>query len=97
MALDIPAELTQRLEEAAEARGLSAGDYLEDLLDAAAPPKKQWATLADLARHAKEAGMASGHPVDTSARSREILNTEFADYLKSRIDRRLSSSIAVFY
>lgn len=86
MALDIPAELAQRLEEAAEARGLSAGDYLEDLLDGAAPPEKQWATLADLARHAKLLNMASPEPVDTAERSREILNTEFADYLKSRID-----------
>ena len=46
--------------------------------------EKQWATLADLARHAKELNMASPEPVNTSERSREILNTEYADYLCER-------------
>ena len=30
--------------------------------------------------------MSSTEPGDTAGRSREILNTEFADYLQSRID-----------
>ena len=48
--------------------------------------EKQWATLADLARHAKKMNMASPEPVNTAERSREILDTEYANYLKSRID-----------
>jgi len=44
--------------------------------------------LATLAQNAKETGLASAQPVDTAARSREIFNTEFADYLKRRMDNR---------
>lgn len=47
---------------------------------------RPWATLADLARHAQELNMASGKPVNTAGNSREILNTEYVDYLRSRID-----------
>ena len=84
MALELPAELEQRLEEAAEERGLSVCEFLEQWLDTVAPRRP--ATLADLARHAKMMNMSSPHPVNTSERSREILNTEYVDYLKSRID-----------
>ena len=49
--------------------------------------EKRRATTADFARNAKAAGLSSPHPVDTSERSREILNTEFADYLKRRVNR----------
>ena len=86
MVLDIPEELSLKLEKAAKERGLSVDDFLQELLDSAAPDKP-WATLADLARNAKAAGLASPHPVHTSARSREILNTEYADYIKRRLDR----------
>ncbi|MCY4063424.1 MAG: hypothetical protein OXG53_13725 [Chloroflexi bacterium] len=54
--------------------------------------EKQWATLADLARHAKKMNMASPEPVNTAERSREILNTEYADYL---YERRVKGSSAV--
>ena len=85
MVLDIPEELTLKLETAAKERGLSVGDFLQEMLESVAPDK-QWATLADLARNAREAGLASADTVDTAGRSREILNTEYADYLKNRID-----------
>ena len=85
MALELPAELEKRLEEAAEERGLSVCGFLEEML-AKHPPKRKWATLADLVRNAKEANLATAQPVNTVERSREILNTEYADYLKSRID-----------
>ena len=45
---------------------------------------EQWGSLADMARNARQAGLASTHPVDTSAYSREILNAEYADNLKRR-------------
>ncbi len=48
---------------------------------------KRRATTADFARIALAADLSSPHPVDTSERSREILNTEFADYLKRRVNR----------
>ncbi len=44
-------------------------------------------TLARFAEVALQAGLASKEPVDTSARSREILNAEFADYIDRRIRR----------
>lgn len=51
-----------------------------DVLTKEYPP----GSLARFAQVAIKAGMASKEPVDTSARSREILNTEYADYLKNR-------------
>jgi hypothetical protein len=42
-------------------------------------------TLADLAKSTIQTNMRS-KPTDTSAKSREILNSEYADYLKRRHD-----------
>ena len=85
MNIGIPEEITQQLEELAAQHDVEVLVLLEQLVKRYTPEKK-WATLADLARNAKEAGMASPEPVDTAGRSREILNTEYVDYLKSRID-----------
>ena len=85
MGIDIPEEFTQQLEELAAQHDVEVVVLLEQLVKRYTPDKK-WATLADLARHAKELNMSSPEPVDTAGRSREILNTEYVDYLKSRID-----------
>ena len=45
---------------------------------------KQWGRLANMAQNARQAGLASAQPADTAARSREILNAEYADNLKRR-------------
>ncbi|MCY3864862.1 MAG: ribbon-helix-helix protein, CopG family [Chloroflexi bacterium] len=91
MTIDIPEDLALRLEELAKRNDADVGDLLRDLLaryeDERAAKQKRWATGADFARNAKAAGLASPEPLDTSARSREILNTEFADYLKRRSNR----------
>ena len=90
MTIDIPEDIALRLEELAKQNDADIGELLRDMLERYANERetdeKQWATLADLARHAKAAGMASPEPVNTAERSRDILNTEYADYLKSRID-----------
>ena len=44
-------------------------------------------SLARFAQLALQASLASKEPVDTSARSREILNSEFADYIDRRVRR----------
>ena len=44
-------------------------------------------SLAKFAQLARKSGRASKEKVDTSARSREILNNEFADYVDRRIRR----------
>lgn len=92
MTIDIPEDVALRLAELAERQDADIGDLLRDMLerytaDEHNRDRKQWATLADLARNAKEARLASPQPVDTAARSREILNTESAAYLKSRTNR----------
>ncbi len=91
MTIDIPQDVALRLEELANRKDADIGDLLRDLLaryeSEHAAKQKRWATGADFARNAKAAGLASPEPVDTSARSREILNTEFADYLKRRANR----------
>ena len=83
MVIDISPDLAHRLEELAEERSSSVEDLIRSLLERD-KPKKQRMTLADLAEIAVSAGLASAEPVDTSERSREILNTEYADYLKRR-------------
>ncbi len=85
MGIDIPEEFTQQLEELAAQHDVEVVVLLEQLVKRYTPDKN-WATLADLARHAKELNMSSPEPVNTAERSREILNTEYVDYLKSRID-----------
>lgn len=91
MTIDIPDDIVQRLEEHAKQNDAEVADLLRDMLaryeDVCDTDDKQWETLASMARHAKELNMASPEPVDTAGRSREILNTEYADYLQSRIDR----------
>ena len=85
MNIVIPEEITQQLEQLATQHDVEVVVLLEQLVKRYTPDKK-WATLADLARHAKELNMSSPEPVNTAERSREILNTEYVDYLKSRID-----------
>ncbi len=91
MTINIPDDVALRLEELAKREDADVGQLLRELLERYAAERdgdtKKWATLADLALNAKAAGLASPEPVDTAARSREILNTEYADYLKRRIDR----------
>lgn len=60
-------------------RGISPED-LSELLEQEYPP----GSMGRLAQVAINAGMASNKKVDTAERSREILNTEYADYLKKR-------------
>jgi len=45
-------------------------------------------TPAALAASARRAGLRSPQPVDTSERTKEILNSEYADYLKRRMDEQ---------
>ncbi len=85
MKIDIPEEITQQLEQLAAQHDVEVVVLLEQLVKRYTPDKN-WATLADLARHAKELNMSSPEPVNTAERSREILDTEYVDYLKSRID-----------
>lgn len=91
MTIDIPQDVALRLEELAQQNDANVGDLLRDLLERyesehAAKPKR-WATGADFARNAKAAGLASPEPTDSAERSREILNTEYVDYLYERRDK----------
>ncbi len=91
MRFDIPADLTKRLGEIAKRDEIDVDDLLRHLLeryeDDCAVKQKGRATTTDFARNALSAGLSSPHPVDTSERSREILNAEFADYLKRRANQ----------
>ncbi|MCY3979443.1 MAG: hypothetical protein OXG23_15200 [Chloroflexi bacterium] len=91
MTIDIPEDVALQLEKLAKRNDIEVGDLLRELLERdeaeRAAKQKRRATGADFARNAKAAGLVSPEPVDTSERSREILNTEFADYLKRRASR----------
>ena len=71
--------LNTRYAEHLKERGMSTSEVVEKL-EKEYPP----GSLARFAQVALKAGMASKEQVDTSAHSREILNTEYADYLKKR-------------
>ena len=91
MTIDIPADIARRLEALAERDNLEIEDLLRDMLERFEEEDdakgRRRPTTADFARNARAAGLSSAHPVDTSERSREILNAEFADYLKRRANR----------
>ncbi len=84
MVLDISPDLAHRLEELAEERSSSVEDLIRTWLDGQEAQKPRL-TMQDLARNAREAGLKSEKPVDTSTRSREILNAEFANWIDRRI------------
>ena len=96
MTIDIPEDVALRLEELAKQDDADIGDLLRDLLACYEHERDdkamRRATGADFARNAKAAGLASPHPVNTAERSREILNTEYVDYL---YERRVKGSSAV--
>jgi len=88
-------DLLQKLNDLARQSGRSVDDLVEDMLnrytmesqDGSAYPD---GSLAALAQNALEADIHTGAS-DTAERSREILNTEFVDYLKGRMTRDASS------
>lgn len=88
MIIEIREDLALRLQALAERDGADLDNMvhrtLMDLVSQREKDGRRYATLADMARHAKELNMASPQPSNTAERSREILNTEFVDYLKSR-------------
>lgn len=84
MQIDLPDDVAQRLTQLAEQQGASIADVLEKLLDQYGTPRP--GSLAEMAQNAREASISSPEPVDTAANSREILQNEYADYLKRRID-----------
>ena len=90
MNYEIREDLAKRLEALAERDGADFNIMVHMILMNHVTERekdgKRYATLADLARHAKELNMASPRPSNAAERSREILNTEFVDYLQSRID-----------
>lgn len=91
MTIDIPEDVALRLERLAKQQDADIGDLLRDMIEQYSGQfdvkEKRRATTADFARNAIAAEMASPHPVNTADRSREILNTEFADYLKRRANQ----------
>ncbi len=91
MTIDIPEDVALRLEALAKEKDADIGDLLRDFLerytDESDAKERRRATGADFARNALAAGLSSPQPVNTAERSREILNTEFADYLKRRANR----------
>lgn len=83
MMIEVSNEVGQHLSQLAEERNLSIEELIRSMLEQydvvrSAP------TLADLAKVALEADLSTDEPVDTAARSREILQTEYGDYLRQR-------------
>ena len=83
MKIEVSDEVGLHLKQLAEERKLTIDELIEAMLDRYDVVRNS-ATLADLAANAAKASLATPHPVDTSERSREILQTEYADYLRRR-------------
>ena len=96
MTIDIPEDIARRLESLALEKDTDIGDLLRDLLaryeDERDDKARSRPTTADFARNASDAGLASPKPTNTAERSREILNTEYVDYL---YERRVKGSSAI--
>lgn len=74
MLMNIQDDVAQQLEAVAQEQGIAVDDLLRTLLS---PYTTKYATLADLAQNALEAGITSQHPVDTAANSGEILKSQY--------------------
>lgn len=91
--ISLSQEIIQRLEAIAQRENRSPEDVVASLLEHYTPLRTSDedeiipGTLAELARAAQRANLRSGIS-DTSERSREILNTEFADYLLQRMQEQ---------
>lgn len=86
MLINVPEDVVQRLEKLAEEDATSVEEVLRALLNRYAPDAPV-GSLAQMAENARAAGLASAESVDTAERSREILNTEFVDYLRRHADK----------
>lgn len=84
-------ELVAQLNAIAEREQRSVEEVLGDLLarDSALLNDPKSGTFGMLVKSALEMELPF-KPSDTSERSREILNTEYADYLKRRMDEQSS-------
>lgn len=90
----LPQYLLAELEKIAQNENRSAAEVLESMLKHYKKPERiTYATLADLAQSALEADFHSPEMTDTAERSRDIIQNEYADYLKRRMgdDGRPSS------
>jgi chromosome segregation and condensation protein ScpB len=85
MTLNIPDSLAQRLEEIAQEEGSTVADLLSNWLNRYAANSPA-GSLAEMAENAREAALASAQLVETAEKSREILQSEYADYLKRRME-----------
>lgn len=82
--------LAWRLFDIAQRENRSVEAVIETLVEERYPQatgdKPAPGSFAALAEAARRANIHSPHPVDTSSRSREILENEYADYLKKRME-----------
>ena len=83
MKIEVSDEVALGLQRVAQRRGFTVSELLETLL-VELDGEQPFATLADMANDAEKTGLAAPQPVNTAERSREILQTEYADHLKRR-------------
>ncbi|MCY4465340.1 MAG: hypothetical protein OXE46_07370 [Chloroflexi bacterium] len=97
MVLDIPEDVSLRLEKLAKQQDADIGDLLRDMIERydneGDAKEKRRVTTADFARNALAAGLSSPHPVDTAERSVEIAGryATWEDLLKSAREAGLAS------
>ena len=83
MKIELSDDTGQHLQDLAAERNLTVEELISAMLDRY-DVKRKGVTLADMAANAAKAGLRTPHPVDTAARSREILETEYQECVTRR-------------
>lgn len=84
MNIEVSDEVGLHLEKLAKERNLSIEELIGAMLDNFDVERRKGVTLADLAKMAKSMNLSTEEAVNTAERSREILQTEYPEYLKQR-------------
>jgi hypothetical protein len=87
--LILSGEIADKLRDLAQRKGRTVEDVVEDMLEHYPPAQEDEATPSgSMAAFMKAALAADIHleEDDLASRSREILDTEFVEYLKQRLD-----------
>ena len=83
MNVELSDDIALELKRRAKDRGLTVDELVATLIRGTRRNGKR-PTLAEFAENARKANLSTPYPVDTTARSREILETEYVEYIVRR-------------
>lgn len=87
MNIEVSDEVGLQLEELAKERNLTVEELIGAMLDNFDVERRKNGTLADPAKMAKSMNLSTEEAVNTAERSREILQTEYPEYLSELLEK----------